>query len=179
MPGGTRAATLVRVRNLSEPRPDDPDPAALFVSYLDWYRGIAVRKVASLSGDDQRRSRLPSGWTPLELLHHLAYMEQRWFQWGFLGEQVEEPWGDSDGDRWRVPDTLGCEELADFLRSVGERTRAVLTATPLETPAALGGRFVADPPTLGWICFHVLQEYARHAGHLDIAVELAGGDVGE
>ena len=30
-----------------------------------------------------------------------------------------------------------------------------------------------------WICFHVLQEYARHAGHLDIAVELAGGDVGE
>ncbi|MGH3314739.1 MAG: DUF664 domain-containing protein [Nocardioidaceae bacterium] len=24
-----------------------------------------------------------------------------------------------------------------------------------------------------WICFHVLQEYARHAGHLDVAVELA------
>jgi hypothetical protein len=24
------------------------------------------------------------------------------------------------------------------------------------------------------ICFHVLAEYARHAGQLDIAVELAG-----
>ena len=29
-------------------------------------------------------------------------------------------------------------------------------------------------PPLRWICFHVLEEYARHAGHLDIAVELAG-----
>jgi hypothetical protein len=48
-----------------------------------------------------------------------------------------------------------------------------------ETPTALGGRFVADPPTLGWICFHVLQEYARHVSHLDIAVELAGGPTGE
>jgi len=25
----------------------------------------------------------------------------------------------------------------------------------------------------------VLQEYARHAGHLDVAVELAGGELGE
>jgi hypothetical protein len=25
----------------------------------------------------------------------------------------------------------------------------------------------------------VLQEYARHAGHLDLAVELAGGPTGE
>jgi hypothetical protein len=32
---------------------------------------------------------------------------------------------------------------------------------------------------LAWICFNVLQEYARHAGHLDVAVELAGGAVGE
>ncbi|MGL5927685.1 MAG: hypothetical protein ACRCY8_01990 [Dermatophilaceae bacterium] len=26
-----------------------------------------------------------------------------------------------------------------------------------------------------WICFHVLAEYTRHLGHLDIVVEL--GDV--
>src|SRR3712207_7161739 len=25
-------------------------------------------------------------------------MERRWFVWGFLGEQVDEPWGDSRGD---------------------------------------------------------------------------------
>ena len=38
-----------------------------------------------------------------------------------------------------------------------------------------GGRFAEDPPTLEWICFHVLAEYARHAGHLDIVAELADG----
>ena len=37
----------------------------------------------------------------------------------------------------------------------------------------------ADPPTLERILFHLLQEYARHLGHLDIVVELADGSVGE
>ncbi|MCY7287071.1 MAG: DinB family protein [Cryobacterium sp.] len=36
-----------------------------------------------------------------------------------------------------------------------------------------GGRFGEDPPTLEWICFHVLAEYARHGGHLDIVEEIA------
>jgi hypothetical protein len=62
---------------------------------------------------------------------------------------------------------------------VGERTTELLTEQSLEEQAAVGGRFESDPPTLAWICFHVLQEYARHAGHLDVAVELAGGEVGE
>jgi Protein of unknown function (DUF664) len=34
-------------------------------------------------------------------------------------------------------------------------------------------------PTLAWILFHVLQEYARHAGHLDITRELLDGATGE
>jgi hypothetical protein len=55
----------------------------------------------------------------------------------------------------------------------------VLADVPLDTVAATGGRFEADPPPLAWICFHVLQEYARHVGHLDVVVELAGGATGE
>jgi hypothetical protein len=37
----------------------------------------------------------------------------------------------------------------------------------------------ADPPALERVLFHLLQEYARHAGHLDIASELGGGPTGE
>ena len=33
----------------------------------------------------------------------------------------------------------------------------------------------ADPATLERILFHLLQEYARHLGHLDIVTELATG----
>ncbi len=37
---------------------------------------------------------MPSGWTPIELLSHVLHMEQRWFVWGFLGEAVDDVWGD-------------------------------------------------------------------------------------
>ena len=46
-----------------------------------------------------RSSRLPSGWTPLELVKHLRYVELRWLEWGFEGRDVGDPWGDREGDR--------------------------------------------------------------------------------
>jgi hypothetical protein len=58
-----------------------------------------------------------------------------------------------------------------------------VTAADLTDTAALCGRFsVGDdqpPRTLGWILVYVLQEYARHAGHLDIARELIDETLGE
>lgn len=172
-----------------EPPKSGPAGAERWIGFLDWVRGDLAAKVLSLSPADQRSSRLPSGWTPLELLSHVLHMEQRWFVWGFLGEQVAEPWGDWNTDepwlsddsdetrpaaRWVVPDEVTAESLAARLEEVAARTRDVLRDFPLEATAATGGRFAEDPPTLEWICFHVLAEYARHAGHLDIVSELAG-----
>ena len=162
-----------------EPRGDVSDPAVLFARYLDFYRETVLRKLASLPSAELRVSRLPSGWTPVELLTHLAHMERRWIVWGFLGEDVGDPWGDQHDDRWHVPDAITIDDLATTLRDVGRRTTDVLKARSLEERGEPGGRFDGEPPTLAWICFHVLQEYARHAGHLDVAVELAGGPVGE
>ncbi|MCK0118132.1 DinB family protein [Isoptericola sp. S6320L] len=166
-----------------EPRRDSPDPKAQFVAYLDYYRAAVERKLDGLTEAELRTSRLPSGWTPLELLIHLVHMERRWFVWGFLGERVDEPWGDhaggaSDGP-WRVPDGVTRDELVAALHAGGERTRLVLAEHDLAARGAVGGRFDDDPPTLSWICFHVLQEYARHAGHLDVSRELHDGATGE
>ena len=171
-------------RNPGEPAKSGESGAARWAAYLDWVREELVDGVLSLSPEERRTTRLPSGWTPLELLSHVLHMEQRWFVWGFLGEPVDEPWGDwtvdepwdSDTDgRWHVAPEITAEELAARLRQIGARTRAVLRDFDLAATASPGGRFAADPPTLEWICFHVLAEYARHAGHLDIAVELADG----
>ena len=79
------------------------DPALLFARYLDFYREKAIEKVLTLPSEEQSLSRVPSLWTPLQLLHHLAYMEQRWFVWGFLAEQVAEPFGDEVNGLWGVP----------------------------------------------------------------------------
>ena len=166
-----------------------PPGAARWSDYLDWVRAELIGGVLALSADEQRTPRVPSGWTPLELLSHVLHMEQRWFVWGFLGEQVAEPWGDWNVDEpWtsddsdetrpgpagRCPTTSPPSSWPTRLDAIGERTRGVLRDFPLDATAAPGGRFAEDPPTLEWICFHVLAEYARHAGHLDIVVELAG-----
>lgn len=164
---------------LPEPTGESADPALLFARYLDFYRDTVVRKVASLPDAEVRRSRLPSGWTPVQLLSHLLHMEQRWVVWGFLGERVDDPWGDARDDAWHVADDVSVDALVERLRALGRRTSAVLAEHAQDEVGVPGGRFDGDPPTLGWICFHVLQEYARHTGHLDAAVELAGGAVGE
>jgi hypothetical protein len=162
-----------------EPRGGPTDVGDLFARYLDYYRETVVRKASSLSEAELRRSRLPSGWTPIELVSHLAHMERRWFVWGFLGEPVDDPWADREGDRWRVADEVPLDVPVAMLRAVGRRTTELLASHRLEEVAPPGPRFRHEPPTLAWICFHVLQEYARHAGHLDVAVELAGGELGE
>lgn len=173
---------------MREPAKDGLPGAHRWADYLDWVRGELSRGVLALSDSDQRTPRVPSGWTPLELLSHVLHMEQRWFVWGFLGEQVEDPWGDwstdepwtsEDSDqtqpeaRWVVADDVSAEDLAARLDAIGARTRAVLAEHPLTATASRGGRFADEVPSLEWICFHVLAEYARHAGHLDIVAELA------
>src|SRR5262249_54016136 len=126
-------------------------------------------------------SRLPSGWTPLELLVHLTMMERRWFRWGFAGEQVDDPWGDWDDGRWHVPDGATTGELVARFQAQCAASRQTVAGVPLAQRARTGGRFAnpGEAPALSWIMFHVLQEYARHAGHLDIVRELADGSVGE
>jgi hypothetical protein len=159
------------------------DPLELLLAYLDSYRDTIDRKLTGLGEADLRGSRLPSGWTPLGLLRHLVYMERRWIRWGFVAEQVSQPWADADesGTGWYVPEDESLEDLLAQMHAGGVTTRQIVTGHAMSEPGAIGGRFspAQVPPTLGWILLHVLEEYARHAGHLDIARELADGEVGE
>lgn len=135
----------------TEPTPATADPRELFADYLRFYREKAIEKVATLSPEEQRSSRLPSGWTPLELLHHLAHMERRWFVWGFLGEDVEDPWGDG-ADRWQVPEDIDLAAISRMLREVGEAVDRVLAGHDLAQLAPPGPRFGDGPPaSLAWI----------------------------
>ncbi|AJC57100.1 DinB family protein [Streptomyces sp. 769] len=169
--------------------PAEPDvtltsPAELLAGYLDFYRDAVLRKLAGLTDEELRGSRLPSGWAPLELLKHLAHVELRWLQWGFAGQQVEQPWGDMEarGGRWRVEAGETVEEVTAFFRVQCERSRAIVAGARLEDRmATLGGRVPPEEerPTLIWVLFHLLQEYARHVGQLDVVRELADGVTGE
>jgi hypothetical protein len=169
------------------PRPDRQltDPRELLLGFLDYYRSAIAEKLSGLSEQELRTSRLPSGWAPLELGNHLVHVEQRWFRWGFLAEQLPDPWADLDEDRrWRVTDSDTAATVIEALHAAGRRTREIVEAAEPGDIAAVGGRFTLEdpkrtPPTLIWTLAYVLQEYARHMGHLDVARELADGATGE
>ncbi|MBC6460575.1 DinB family protein [Actinomadura sp. HBU206391] len=171
----------------SEQSPPEPpetlsDPRDLLVGYLDFYRDAVLRKLDGLPERELRTSRLPSGWSPLELLKHLAHVERRWFRWGFMAEQVDAPWGDlGPGDRWQVGDDETVGDIKALFLDECARARRIVAAARLTDTAATGGRFNPPdpPPTLIWIMFHVLQEYARHVGQLDVVRELTDGVIGE
>src|SRR5258708_10215469 len=78
-----------------------PEPTAVagsrtevFERYLGFFRGRLAAKLRELPVSELRRSRVPSGWTPVELLRHLTYVEMRWLELGFEGRSVPDPWGD-------------------------------------------------------------------------------------
>jgi hypothetical protein len=158
-----------------------PTRNEVFVTYLDYFRSAVIARVEGLFDVDVRSSRLASGWTPLELMRHLTFVEMRWLEWGFEGQSVQDPWGDQREGRWYVGEDDTREIVIGELRAQGFRTRKIIRANPLDTIAQPGPRFTegGDVPTLERILFHIFQEYARHLGHLDIVAELAGGPTGE
>ena len=158
--------------------PTDPrsSRAEVFLGYLDHFREAAVEKVGSLPPGDAVRSVLPSGWTPVELLLHLRHVERRWLEWGFLGLDVGDPWADERDGRWHVPDGVSRSEVIDQLRQQGLRTREIVESHGPDERGRPGPRWDgAEPATLERVLFHLLQEYARHLGQLDVVVELVAG----
>jgi len=152
----------------------------VFLRYLDFFRSSLVSRLEALPAPELRRSRLPSGWMPLELLKHLRYVEFRWLEWGFLGQPAADPWGDQRDGRWFVADDETLASLTAELTVQAAVTRQVISGHDLAEVGQPGERWSGDDPaTLERVCLHLIQEYARHLGHVDIVCELAGGPTGE
>jgi uncharacterized damage-inducible protein DinB len=163
------------------------DPRELLIGYLDWYRDTVLRKITGLPDARLIAPVEPLGWSPLGMVKHLGWVERRWLRWGFAAEDVEpyppggEPASYSVTSEYTVTADESVEGVLAAYRREVERAREVIAGAALTDVARLGGRFTApeQAPPLARILFHLLQEYARHAGHIDIARELIDGTVGE
>jgi uncharacterized damage-inducible protein DinB len=169
---------------MTVPFPEPTAPAGsraeVFLRYLDFFRDRLAAKLRALPESELRSSRLPSGWTPLQLLKHLTYVETRWLEWGFEGRDVADPWGDRRDGRWYVAPEETLDDLLEKLTEQAARSTAVVESHDLGEAGQPGDRWDGEPPaTLERVLFHLSQEYARHLGHLDIVSELAGGATGE
>jgi uncharacterized damage-inducible protein DinB len=163
-----------------EPTEAHADRGEVLVGYLDYFRARILEKVSALPADESDVGRLPSGWTPLQLLKHLTFVEHRWLEWGFEGQASPDPWGDERDGRWFMPEHENLTDLAQALEAQRQRTRAIVACHALNEPGQPGPRWDGRAPaTLERVLLHLLQEYARHLGQLDIVTELAGGPTGE
>jgi len=130
-----------------------------------------------LSEEDLRRPVLPSGWTCLGLVHHLALdVERFWFRAVMAGEPMET--GDDDEDAWQVGPDVPADAVLDLYRREIQLADAIISATDLDTapawwPEDLFGSFRLND--LREIMLHVITETACHAGHLDAVRELIDG----
>lgn len=130
---------------MSTPFPEPTQPASssaeVLLRYLDYFRDQVTQRVEGLSEHEQRTSRLPSGWTPVQLVKHLTYVERRWLDWGFEGAAVAEPWADSRDGRWFVDDDESLAELLAAFRSQAARSNTVVRSHDLTDVGRPGPRW--------------------------------------
>ncbi|MGW4391770.1 DinB family protein [Streptomyces sp. NPDC004685] len=145
--------------------------------FLDAQRASARAILDGLTDEQLRTSVLPSGWTPLGLIKHLGDAEQHWFQEVFSGTAVDAPWPD---DEDATSSGRSVAEVFAYYREQCERGNALLATTPLDAKPAgrHGGALDDEVADLRRIVLHMIEETARHLGHLDAARELLDGRTG-
>lgn len=166
---------------LENPGAGVSDPRELLLGYLDWYRDALTRKISGLSDMQLRTPVDPLGWSPLGLVKHLGWVERRWMRWGFAGQDVLAYHPGGDEAEWNVPVEESTDSALSAYSDEVRKSRSLAAGADLSEPARIGGRFKTpqEAPSLGRILFHLLQEYARHVGQLDVARELIDGVTGE
>jgi uncharacterized damage-inducible protein DinB len=144
---------------------------------LTFQRDHVLGILEDLPDAAMRRPVLPSGWTALGLVNHLAMDVERFW---FLEVMVGDPTAIARGvaDAWHVPDDAPAVSVLALYRREIELANAVIDATPLEQPPANWPK--EQWPTwqyrdLQEVLLHVITETAVHAGHLDAVRELIDG----
>jgi uncharacterized damage-inducible protein DinB len=158
------------------------DEAANLVGLLEWYRAGVAAKAAGASPRVATTSPIASGVTIAGLVNHLALVEDDWMHHRFAGHPEPEPWASApwDEDRDWEFHSANQEALADVI--------ARYEAACARSREATGGRSLDDVAVgarpgsefnLRFALLHLIEETARHLGHLDIIRELLDGTTGE
>ena len=160
------------------------DERTQLVGWLDLQREIVRWKCRGLSDLDAHRAVIPTSplMTVAGIVSHLRWTENTWFEVAFLDRPEDGPQfavgpngADLDNDM-RV-DGTPLAQLLDAYERQCAISNEIIAAHSLDDV----GRHTAWPSgtaTLRWMLHHMLEETARHAGHLDLIRELIDGEVG-
>jgi uncharacterized damage-inducible protein DinB len=164
------------------------DETTTILGFLEHGRATLTRKCGGLGAAGLAATVADSSMTLGGMLKHLTYVEDLWCSRRLWGRDPQPPWNnvDWDADRdwdWHsaVDDTP--EQLFAMWQDALTRSRALvaeaLARGGLEKPAVWIDVDSGGAPRLRWILLHLIQEYARHAGHADLLRESVDGLTGE
>ena len=161
---------------LKVPRPDESTPAdemPMARAWLDHLRESAISKLDDLDADQIRWRPAPTANSLGTIVIHLGLAERLWFRAIFAGEEMDMGWRAHMFDQ--VPDGWSADDVVAFYRAEIAAADAVLDqATSFDLPSRGSIRHT----TLRWAVVHMIEETARHCGHLDITRELIDGRTG-
>jgi uncharacterized damage-inducible protein DinB len=169
---------------MSDPRTEPAltaDERTMLGEFLDFYRATIELKVAGLTDEQARHVSGPGGTTPMGVVRHLAEVERGWFRLHFAGEQIGYQWStddDLDADFRVGPNDTLAVSLAAYAEECAV-SRAITDAAPSLDQIAAHPTRSGRQPSLRWILVHMVEETARHAGHLDILREQIDGALGD
>jgi uncharacterized damage-inducible protein DinB len=159
-------------------RPDGPAAGperVLLQAVLDWHRATLLYKCAGLTGEQlAERSVPPSGLSLLALIRHMTKVERAWFRIRFAGEPVISPFPDTEAEFAGVDPARAAADYARLTEEFKLADAAVANDSLDDTFDHRG-----EPMSLRMIYLHMIEEYARHAGHADLLREAIDGAVGE
>jgi hypothetical protein len=149
--------------------------------WLDLQRSFVRMKCTGLSEEDAHRSVVPTSplMTPAGLVAHLRWVEYSWFQQGIAGvpDTGQTPWTeDGHVDAEMFVDDVPLDQLLDEHDEECRRSNATIAHVPLETVEI--GQPADKAASLRYVLCHMIEETARHVGHLDIIRELIDGTKG-
>jgi uncharacterized damage-inducible protein DinB len=149
---------------------------SLYVS-LDRHRDVVVWKLAGLDDDQLRRPMTASGTNLLGLVKHLATVEYGWFclPFGRPYDVLPSVAADESADMSAGPEETTAEIVAYYGRARAAADE-VIEALDLD---AVGTSWSGASVSLRWVLIHMIEETARHAGHMDIIRELLDGQTGD
>jgi uncharacterized damage-inducible protein DinB len=159
-------------------RPPLPDPPTsgeekvMLSAFLDWTRDALLRKVEGLDRATMTRRLVVSETTLMSVVKHLAAVERRWFRVRFGGEALAD---DRDSD-FVILDGETTEDIISGYHHAAAESRAIVDKADLDDRAQnVNWRDF----TLRWIMLHMVEETARHVGHVDILREQIDGARGK
>jgi hypothetical protein len=173
-----RAALSVPFTTVTVMMSMEPEKRVLH-EFLGYQRASVLAVVDGLDEQALRTSVLPSGWTPLGMLEHLGHAERHWFQEVLTGSAGPLPWIDEVDTPLRT--TRAASVVFGFYRDQCRISDSLIEVTELEAPPV--GRhpdelLASQTSDLRRILLHMIEETARHAGHLDAAREMIDGRTG-